>query len=158
MFSVSARSAARSSESLKNSLLGKRLLLRGVRGTICAADIGRNNGVCSDPEISLLTADGQQRRISKNIAVLPAPLDVPFKFPSRPGNYPLCCRTPPSLPTPPPVYLTDFYFRLFNEARDNGFPAGLISKPGSDGVTYLHAVRLHVHTILILHGTRNSLS
>lgn len=43
--------------------------------TICAADIGRNNGVCSDPEISLLTADGQQPRISGKLAMLPPRTD-----------------------------------------------------------------------------------
>lgn len=39
---------------------------------ICAADIGRNNGVCSDPEISLLTADAANNLVFRGkLTMLP---------------------------------------------------------------------------------------
>lgn len=106
VFGISARARrCVRAYSLKNSLQ-RPFPACGVpsASTICAADIGRNNGVCSDAEISLLIADGQQPRISGEPFAMP--------LPQRGGRY-------IGLSLYPPVrFVPDFLFVCSNEMRD----------------------------------------
>lgn len=84
---------------------------RRARALSAAADIGRNNGVCSDPEISLLTVDGQQRRISG------APVRC---FRGGTVDIGLSYVLAITLYLP---YFMELYSRFSNEVRDSAFPS-----------------------------------
>ncbi|EFN72649.1 hypothetical protein EAG_06833 [Camponotus floridanus] len=56
------------SERTPEKFVTKTVLVARSESIICVADIGRNNGVCSDPEISLLTASTANNLVFRGTA------------------------------------------------------------------------------------------